>query len=163
MGTRQIKWVTDSHFSSLYPSCISNIYTKTNKWAKKDWVGLCFSFQPWLCSCENLVGENVSWGRSRPVSVRWVILCGSSGCSQSKPPASSCGQHRSNAGWKEKGKIAVDLIHPRLWQVCFHAFWVFFFRLPKSLFSGHEVSPWWHCQMTASVTVRLSRSLHLVI
>lgn len=74
-------------------------------------------------------------GRSRPVSVRWVILCGSSGCSQSKPLASSCGQHRSDAGWGEKGKNEGDLIHSGLWQVCFYAsFFVFFVYLnPSSL------------------------------
>lgn len=89
------------------------------------------------------------------------FLCGSSGCSRSKPPASSRGQHRSNAGWREKGKIELDLIRPALWQVCFYVF--AFFNIRKSLFAGQEASPRWRCQMTASVAVRLSRPSYLVI
>ena len=88
------------------------------------------------------------------------FLCGSSGCSQSKPPASSCGQRRSNAGWGEKGKKRGRLnssspVTGVFWCL---VFFCFFSSLPKSLSPPDRgVGPRWHCQMTASVAVRLSR------
>lgn len=86
--------------------------------------GFVLQFQLRLCWQKELLEENVSWRWSRPASVRWVILCGSSGCSQSKPPASSCGHHRSNGGWKE-GKNRGRL--NSFWAVtCVFLFEVFF-------------------------------------
>lgn len=112
--------VTDSHFSSI--PCIRNIYAKENKWAEKNWVGLCFTLSLGF-SLIKLLGENVNWGRSRPVSVRWVILCGGSGYSQSKPPATSRGQCRSAMGpgekWKKRSRPNSS---SSMTGVCFYVF-----------------------------------------
>lgn len=104
-------------------------------------------FRPWLCPCKKNCWENVSWTWSRPVSLRWVILCGSSGCSQSKLPASSCGQHRSNAGWRERGKIEVGLIHPCQWQVCFDVFVFFLVYLNPSFSVPGGTARWLHLSL----------------
>lgn len=157
-----MKWVTDSHFSSI--PCISNIYAKENKWAEKHWVGLCFTFNLGF-SLIKLLGENVNWGRSRPVSVRWVILCGGSGYSQSKPPATSRGQCRSATGPGEKWKKHSRLNSSTSMTGVFLCFC--FSSLLKSLLATQgdaelwrEESPWWHSQMTAFDAMMLSRHLH---
>lgn len=135
---KQIKWVTNPHFSFLYPFCISNMYAKENKWARKLWVGLCYGFTFWLCSCEiKLVEEKVSWGGSRPVSIRWVILCVSSGCSGPKRPvcilAANIGQ--TFVG-EEKGKSTVHWIHPLACDRCVYVcLFCYLFSLPKVLFA----------------------------
>lgn len=64
---------------------------------------------------------------------------------------------------QRRGKNEVDLIHRGLWQVCFYVFVFSPVYLNPSLLDRRRRrrqggSPWWHCQMTASV--RRSRPLH---
>lgn len=101
---------------------------------KKQWVGLCFTFNLDF-SLIKVVGENVSWGQSRPVSVRWVILCGRSGCRSVQTarvfflrPAQVkgwCGREWKICGWLN------------LFLVCDRCVFMFCFSsLLKSLFAG---------------------------
>lgn len=120
--------------------------------------GFVLQFQPWLRSHKNWWGK--MWGEdghAQPASGEsfYVAVQVAVGPNRPRLLVASAGQMLVGA---RRGKNEVDLIHPGLWQVCFYVF--VFSSLPKSLFAGQGASPWWHCQMTASVTVRLSRSLH---
>lgn len=123
--------------------------------------GFVLQFQPWLCSHKNWWGK--MWaedGDAQSASGESFYVAVQVAVSPNRLRLLVASTGQTLVG-ERRGKNELDLIHPGLWQVCFYVF--VFSSLPKSFFAGQEASLWWHCQMTASVAVRLSRPLHLLV